>query len=616
MRIRPNAAPSLIVLLATGLRAWRLGYQELRGDETFGYLFSQNPLPAMVRSTLELREPHPPGSYLVEGAWIRLAGDSEFALRFLSVWFGVLAVALLYALARTLKLPRRTAAVASLLLACSPYSVWHAQDARMYSMSLALTLASTLLAVRLWGGHGRKTWLAYVATSAAALFVHYFAVFVLLAQNLFLVRTRREPRRLRRWLTAQAAIALLVGPWLLAARDTLSGYGGNGDSPGFLAMSWRSLSVLLAGESLPSNVRILLAPVILLLVLLGIVRLAAAGGRFRLVGGFLAAYLALPLLMTWISSLARPIYNERYLIAAAPPLYLLLASAAGPLSTRDHDRLATLAGRIGLLVAGAALLVSLSAHYTDPAYSKTRGWRILAGALTRAGAGVPAPELAVVQNYPDPTLWYYYRSPALHVVMPPGPEDGSGARREVQRLSADGIRRVLLATGYAKGWDETGVTRAALLDVYELQRQEDVASWQLLTFGMDSVQTPSTPLTYPGGWHLAGSAVYPEMPQPGSYLSVRLAWEGDESGLQGDEKSSLQLIDPAGRLVTQDDRLFGVEQLHGQVDGYMLLLPVDLRPGAYRLVVAIYHAQQPGKRIPTLAGTDLGELGLLQIQAP
>ena len=42
----------------------------------------------------------------------------------------------------------------------------------------------------------------------------------------------------------------------------------------------------------------------------------------------MALYLAVPLLATWISALQRPIFNERYLIAAVQPSFFLLVAVA------------------------------------------------------------------------------------------------------------------------------------------------------------------------------------------------------------------------------------------------------------------------------------------------
>ena len=41
-----------VLWLAFALRLYRLDFQELRGDESFGYFFSLRTLPDIVRSTL------------------------------------------------------------------------------------------------------------------------------------------------------------------------------------------------------------------------------------------------------------------------------------------------------------------------------------------------------------------------------------------------------------------------------------------------------------------------------------------------------------------------------------------------------------------------------------
>src|SRR5690606_32738225 len=111
----------------------------------------------------------------------------------------------------------------------------------------------------------------------------------------------------------------------------------------------------------------------------------------RRVAGLLLLYLTVPVLATWYSSWERPIFNERYLVAALPPFLLLVAVALSPLPTaglrtslvRFSPLLLTLPVLIGLLAA-------LQHHYTDPAYSKSRGWRELAATLTRLTSALPA----------------------------------------------------------------------------------------------------------------------------------------------------------------------------------------------------------------------------------
>ncbi|MCB9162253.1 MAG: hypothetical protein H6644_20825 [Caldilineaceae bacterium] len=147
--------------------------------------------------------------------------------RFLSVWWSVLAVALLAGLARALRLAPMSGLLATLLLALAPYAIWHAQDARMYSMSLALTTASTLCMAG-WLARRRWPWAAgYVLVTLLALHVHYFAAFVVVAQYLFVMGQAILDRRYRwsllPWLGMQAAVALLYVPWLIVAAATLTG---------------------------------------------------------------------------------------------------------------------------------------------------------------------------------------------------------------------------------------------------------------------------------------------------------------------------------------------------------------------------------------------------------
>ena len=56
---------------------------------------------------------------------------------------------------------------------------------------------------------------------------------------------------LMRWSLAQLLTAALFAPWLVSAWHTLVRYGGNGDSPAFGAMLWRSLGVFALSETVP-----------------------------------------------------------------------------------------------------------------------------------------------------------------------------------------------------------------------------------------------------------------------------------------------------------------------------------------------------------------------------
>ncbi len=321
-----------LLLLAFGLRVYALGSQELRGDEAFGYFFMQQPYGDLIPATLALQEPHPVASYFLHKAWLSLAGDSEFSLRFFSLWWGVLAVALLWRLARRLGFGPWPANLAALFMAVSPYLLWHAQDARMYTMSLALTTATVLFAVEALQ-RGRWPWAAaYIVTALLALHTHYYAIFVVAALNLFVVgRALFVPRTralLAPWLLWQVILGALYLPWFTRAGLILSTYGGNGDSPALPAAVLRSLTVFAVGETSPPALQLWWVAAASLLLLLGVARLALGGPDDRRTLGLLLLYLGVPLLATWWGAQSRPIFNERYLAAAAAPFYLLLAAGA------------------------------------------------------------------------------------------------------------------------------------------------------------------------------------------------------------------------------------------------------------------------------------------------
>ncbi|GIV77697.1 MAG: hypothetical protein KatS3mg050_2091 [Litorilinea sp.] len=609
-----------ILLLAFALRVWRLGAQELRGDEAFGYFFSLPSPVAIVEATLELEEPHPVASYVLAHYWLGMAGHSEFALRFLSTWFGTVAVALMAALGRRLALPAGTLLGATALLAISPYAIWHSQDARMYSMSLALTLAVTVAAVA-WLRQPR--WgraIACVILGLLALHTHYFNAFVLVALNLYALLATwpwaHHRRRLLGWAGIQAGILAGTGPWLWAARHILAGYHGNGDSPPLPELLRRSFSVFAVGEAGTPPAALgqqwLWAGLSLFLVLLGGVTLLRAWSareeRWR--GWLLLLYLAVPLAAIAWSSRGRPIFNERYLVAAAPPFYLLLAAGLAGVTRLgagrgSWPRLA--AGLLAVLMVGG-MVAGLYRYHTEPAYGKTRGWRLLAAALERFSAAMPPAAVRIVQNYPDPTLWYYYRGPVEHLVLPPAAHDRAGAQALVEILVEADVRRVLLPIQPAANWDPDGIAEAALQEAYSPVVRREIGNWPLVVYVRPPALTPLA-VALERGLTLAGVSAEPMALPPGGLLAVHLAWQRSAgAALQGSEKVSVQLLDGSGRLVAQDDRPLPTDALRADgavVAAYGILIPDDLPSGSYTLIAGVYDPAVSGApRLLTRDGED------------
>ncbi|MEM7538087.1 MAG: phospholipid carrier-dependent glycosyltransferase [Chloroflexota bacterium] len=667
-----------LILLAFALRVYHLDTQELRGDEVFGYFFSLRPFNNIIEATIDLQEPHPVASYFLAHVWLDWAENTtahsrasrlahnESIVRFLSVWFGVLAVPLLYQLARALSLVRTTQLMATLLLTISPYAIWHSQDARMYTMSLALTTASTLCAVNWLRVEQKRVWaVGYIVTNWLALHTHYFAVFILIAQNLFMVSTwawsmvssHRIPLRdlhggtrqddvliiqgstLVRWIIMQTVIALAYLPWLFWAYGTLTGYRGNGDSPPLIDALLRALRIFTVGNGVFYS-----AVFAIILLALGIASLYQTK---RHTAWLLSLYLFVPLLITWTSAIQRPIFNERYLIAATPPFYLLIAAGISLPSANNlwqcirgqcirgqcirgrQDKRISLATSIFLVCTVVALmLLSTQQHYMDPSDSKTRGWRKLAVMLNRYSDDLPSERVRIAQNFPDPTLWYYYhgsvQEPVQHIMLPPAPHDRAGSLREIRALLDADVERILIPIQPAPNWDGSNIAVDALSASYINLVQTPVSDWLLHVY----VRVPltnreaGTPVaTFVNGLTLGHVDVSSERLVPRGLLVVYMTWHYQESQqlytqMTGTEKVFVQLLNEAGQLVAQDDRPLGMPPVDKQTGEqgqdikdhqtvYGILLPADLASGTYRLIAGLYEPSVEGApRILTDSGAD------------
>ena len=655
----------LILLLGFALRLFRLDFQELRGDEAFGYFFSLRSLAGIVQETLTLQEPHPVGSYFLQHVWYAFGGTSEFALRTVPALAGTAAIPLLYWFARQMRLGVPVALLSSFLMAVSAYAIWHSQDARMYTLSLALTLASSGLALEIVKRPGRSVLVGYILCTLMTLHIHYFAAFVLLAQNLYILLTvvlRARDRHLwqpllMRWGGVQCVVAALYIPWLLFAWQTLMSYGGNGDSPALEEMLWRSIGVFILGESGLNeiwrfHVGILAAGILVAGILTSVASkpptaTAVTGHRPQVPGHYsLIFYLFVPLLATWASALERPIFNERYLIAALPPFLILFAIGVVEIGNRLERWLGwrwrswvvdprmsgpTILERIpaGHLVAASLVsvivvsnLFCLQKYYFDPAFSKTRGWRELAATLERWSSGLPAAKVRLVQNFPDPVLWYYYKGDVEHIVLPPGPHDTEGTVVAVESLRDAGVQRILLPVQLAPNWDPTGIAQSALSTAYRLSLPSaSVGVWPLQVYTRPDIQRwNQLTVGFTNGLELLRVQIEPDTLPTGGLLIVHMDWTGDPTALTGGEKIFLHLLDETGTLLAQFDPPLPVDSF-GSTVSYSLSVPsivpvasnrtqaTEHRPrpdtGSLRLVAGVYDPTLPGApRILTNSGED------------
>ena len=350
----------------------------------------------------------------------------------------------------------------------------------------------------------------------------------------------------------------------------------------------------------------LVAAVALISLLSGVIRRGGAAPRDL---GFAVVLLATPLVATWVSSQGRPIFNERYLVAAAPGLFILLAAGADRRQPQPERSTSAALAAILLLLS----LLSARDYLFDPAYSKSRGWRELAAALGDLTAGFSPYDAWVVANAPDPTLWYYYPQQGTRWAIPPAARDDAGAAAVAGQLADADVERVVVPLSGNTDWDGDGIARTALAERFAILDTRDVGPWRVLVAEAAPATTKQIGVTFADGLRLESAAISPSTAaSPGGLLGIHLVWSAPGAGLPPGVKITCQLLDATGALAAQSDEPLVVtngRSTHG------LALPAGLASGPYRLIVALYDADAAGiPRLLTEDGRDAIELAELRVE--
>jgi hypothetical protein len=210
------ATPAVLVaagltLLGLALRLVYFDQQSLIVDElSTAWVVTGNALGEVIDRVQTDQEITPPLYYVV--AWLSSKlGDSTAWLQAPSVVAGTATIPLVYVLgAKTVGRP--AGLVGAALTALSPYLIFYSTEARAYALVLLIVLLSTLALLAALDTGRRRWWAAYAVLSCAAMYTHYTAAFVLLAQALWALWAHRESWRAL--LVANGAAAVGFLPWL------------------------------------------------------------------------------------------------------------------------------------------------------------------------------------------------------------------------------------------------------------------------------------------------------------------------------------------------------------------------------------------------------------------
>lgn len=226
-----------IVLAGLLLRCYGIATRDFWTDEAVRVAYAKLPLPLLASLISSGYEENPPSYFLLLGRVIALLGDNLVAYRLISLVSGVATIVVAYYLGRDLY-GRKAGLLTALLVACSPYFIAQSQDASQYSL---LGLLSALSLWLFWKAITRPTaatWALYALASAAAIYVHYYAALLVLAEAAYLALSCLVTRRPlpKRWPVGVLLLGLLLLPHLPIALIQLRAAG----SSGYIGRTWRA----------------------------------------------------------------------------------------------------------------------------------------------------------------------------------------------------------------------------------------------------------------------------------------------------------------------------------------------------------------------------------------
>ncbi len=640
-RWRGAAMPLLILALLTLLgglmRRYHLGQQGLWFDEADLVIRARQPLPDLLRNFVNPGE-NGPFYTLGMACWIKVFGTSEVAVRLPSAIAGTLAIPALYGLGRALRGPR-LGLIAAALLTISPYAHWYAQDAKMYSLLVLLTIVATwllLVAMR----RGGAMWVAYGIVAALTLGIHATFLLVLAAHAVIAVALWRAGYGVRpagrqaRWLAILIGVAtlpLLIWGAIFAVQ--------NGPTWQVKATPWDILRRMLVEFSVTHRaadaVQAWGVSLYVALAALGVGLTWRAGNgeggtpprRALLVVG---AMTAVPGVLFMLLSMQRAVFEDRYLIVALPGFLLLAALGVdGLLRRKPAWPLAVAAGVAVLIVAWLPLR---DANFST--VPQKEDWREAYRHLAehaRAGDGV-----VVYPGYLRSTYDYYaMQFPALRnlpVVTPPSLAPGT----DITDRALDAF-----FTKHTQGWERAWLVESperaptqdpdgrilgfytggipvvnprgqtlfeqrkyngVLLDcfVYDGPYRADRLPPQVvpdLRMGDTGIGLFGVSLETPGG----GNSV-----ARGAFAPLLLRWLAPNHAIPEDYKVLVRLVDATGREVDRYDippldghwPTSGWQPKDDPYDPHDLFLPPTLAPGQYRILVGMAPVNDPTHPLP------------------
>ena len=317
-----------ITALAAVLRLLYLGKKSLWMDEIVSVSIARLD-PVGFRNVVLSWELNEGLYYTLLRNWMHL-GRSEFFIRLLSVLPSVAAIPFVYLLGRRL-VSERVGILAALLLAVNAFDVRYAQEARAYSLFAFLVVLASWFFVRCRDApNKRANWAGLVIALVLGMYAHFFAGLMLPVFWLEAALRKRGFPWKQFLIISGITVALAIPIFLFVATKN------RGQVGWVQPTKWKDfhvLAVLLSGRG--GLVLLLICAASLVLALVRLFGLPERAGRQAVWGeGFVWMWLVLPLGITTVVSLFKPMFVSRYFIFCLPAFVLLVATGLSMIRPR------------------------------------------------------------------------------------------------------------------------------------------------------------------------------------------------------------------------------------------------------------------------------------------
>ena len=636
-----------ILLLAAFLRFYRIDAQSLWHDEGNSYQMTLKNADRIIGDAAA--DIHPPLYYFLLSAWRVVAGKSEFALRGLSAFFGIVLVTLVYRIGK--KSFDETSALASAFFAAiHPALIYYSQEMRMYEMGAMLGAGCWLFVIGDRGLEVRSwklevgNWIALAVFIALGFYTHYSFAFIVIAINLYIIirltqyairNTRHASRNthhpfgsritlnyqlLITWLVPQLIALLIYLPWLPIAYRQLTTWPAARENLPIIESLIGVTRWLILGHTVDADVAIPALIGLAALIPLGLYRALPRGKNLLAI--FL--WLIVPSGLTVIFGLFSVAFSK-FLIIAAPAMCLVLGvGAAGLLAPKVGEKVSlrwiimrgSTQRAVAIIALAGGMLVALTMNltltnlYFNPLYARAdyRGIARFLTSIAREGD-------VILTNSPsqEEVFRYYYTQQNVIPVARSRPLNMPEQIAELESISKTYKRIFVLYWGDGQA-DPKKVIESWLNEKTFKAYDQWYGDARLAAYAVN--QTAGTMnqkvnARFGDRIRLEGYSINDSSFAAGDILQLTLFWN-PQSLIANRYKIFVHVIgDPDSPPVAQHDG----EPVGGLVlttmwkpdeivrDNHGVFLPLDLPRGDYKLEVGLYDVNS-SERLTLADGSD------------